>query len=80
MRNGDSDRVGDFDMFFSTRVDEMVDFTAAVFRRAAKIRASGGFKTPDALHLAAAIQGGCTAFLTNDSELIGFAGLAVELV
>ena len=37
-------------------------------------------KTPDALHLAAAIEGGCTGFLTNDAQLARFAGLAVEVI
>jgi uncharacterized protein len=80
LRNGDVARVGDFDMFFDARVHELVDFTGAVFRRAAQIRASGNFKTPDALHLAAAIEGGCTGFLTNDAQLTRFVGLAVEVV
>ncbi len=80
LRNGDTARVGDFDMFFDARVDEFVDFTGAVFRRAAVIRASYNFKTPDALHLAAAVESGCTAFLTNDVQLTRFTGLAVEVV
>ena len=67
-------------MFFGARVDDLVGFTGAVFRRAAEIRASHNFKTPDALHLAAAVEGGCTAFLTNDGRLTRFAGLAVEVV
>ena len=79
LRDGDAARVGDFDMFFGARVAELVDFTGAVFRRAAEIRASHNFKTPDALHLAAAVEGGCTAFLTNDSQLTRFSGLAVEV-
>jgi predicted nucleic acid-binding protein len=80
LRNGDAVRVGDFDMFFGARVAELVDFTGAVFRRAAEIRASHNFKTPDALHLAAAVEGGCTAFLTNDAQLTRFPGLAVEVI
>ena len=47
--------------FSTCRVDELVGFTGAVFRRAAEIRASDNFKTPDALHLAAAIEGGALA-------------------
>ena len=42
--------------------------------------ASHGFKTPDALHLAAAVVGGCAAFLTNDAQLARFPGLTVEVV
>jgi uncharacterized protein len=80
LRNADTARVGDFDMFYSARVAELVNFTGAVFRRAAEIRATYNFKTPDALHLAAAVEGGCTAFLTNDIQLTQFPGLAVEVV
>ena len=38
LRNGDTAREDEFDMFFKARMDDMVDFTGAVFRRAAKIR------------------------------------------
>lgn len=80
LRNGDSARVGDFDMFFDARVDELVALNGAVFRRAAEIRAAYAFKTPDALHLAAAVVGGCSTFLTNDAQLIRFPDLRVEVV
>jgi hypothetical protein len=45
LKNGDLARVGDFDMFFRARVAHLTDFTGAVFRRAAEIRAAHGFKT-----------------------------------
>jgi len=80
LRNGDTAREGEFDMFFNARMDDMVDFTGAVFRSAAEIRASHSFKTPDALHLAAAVVGGCAVFLTNDALLARFPGLTVEVV
>jgi uncharacterized protein len=80
LRNGDAARVGDFDVFSNARVDELVGFTGAVFRRAAEIRASYNFKTPDSLHRAAAVEAGCTAFLTNDTRLTRFSGLVVEVV
>ena len=38
-------------------------------RVAARLRAAGGFKTPDALQLAAALSAGSSAFLTNDRRL-----------
>jgi predicted nucleic acid-binding protein len=46
--------------------------------RAAEIRAQYGFKTPDAIHLAAAVVSGGDAFLTNDHRLDRFADIAVE--
>jgi uncharacterized protein len=79
LRSGDSARIGDFDMFFRARVDELAEFTTDVFQRAAEIRASYNFKTPDALHLACAVEAGCNAFLTNDVQLTRFSGLAVEV-
>lgn len=39
------------------------------FLRAAELRAALGLKTPDALHLAAALEAGCEEFWTNDRRL-----------
>ncbi len=58
----------------------MVPFTEAVFRQEADIRATYNFRTPDALHLAAALEGRCDLFLTNDASLLGFPNVQVELV
>ncbi len=44
------------------------------------MRADLGFKTPDALHLAAAIEGGCDRFLTNDARLSRCTDIAVEVL
>jgi predicted nucleic acid-binding protein len=44
------------------------------------IRAHYGFKTPDAIHLAAAVVAGCEVFLTNDHRLDRFSDLTVEIV
>jgi len=46
----------------------------AVFGRALILRAEQGLKTPDALHLATALQNGCTEFWTNDNRLRSAAG------
>jgi predicted nucleic acid-binding protein len=53
---------------------------SAVYDRAAEIRAQHGFKTPDAIHLAAAIESGCDRFLTNDRRLARFTGITVEIM
>jgi predicted nucleic acid-binding protein len=67
----------DYDQFFATQLADLVAFSEAVFRKAAAIRATHNFRTPDALHLAAAMMGGCDVFLTNDAGLKGFPGIAV---
>ncbi len=70
----------EFEDFFANRIQEIVPFTAAVFRRATEIRARHNFRTPDALHLAAALEAACDRFLTNDAQLASFPDLPVELV
>ena len=46
-----------------------------------KPRVQHGLKTPDALHLAAALHHGCTEFWTNDDRLRAAAGaLAVNVL
>lgn len=72
--------LADFDDFFRQDVDLVLDITSAVFDRAAEIRAQFGFKTPDAIHLAAAVLAGCDVFLTNDRRLSRFTGITIEVI
>jgi predicted nucleic acid-binding protein len=52
-----------------------------VFLRAARLRAEFGLKTPDALHLSAALHHGCEALWTNDGRLMHAGrGLAVNVL
>lgn len=69
-----------YDDFFARPNVQLVAITPAVFRRATVIRAYHGFGTLDALHLAAAVEGGCQHFLTNDARLSGFPDLTVEVL
>jgi predicted nucleic acid-binding protein len=48
---------------------ELQPVTALIAESAAHLRARYGLRTPDALHLATAIDSGCDAFLTNDAAL-----------
>lgn len=69
-----------FDGLFAGPTVQLVPLTAKAFDRAAQLRADQGFKTADALHLAAAVEAGCTVFLTNDVQLTHFPDLAVEVI
>jgi predicted nucleic acid-binding protein len=69
-----------FDNFFARPDVHKLPLTTAVFDRATQMRADLGFKTPDALHLAAAIEGGCNRFLTNDARLSRCKDIAVEIL
>jgi uncharacterized protein len=69
-----------YDAFFASRGVVVVPLTGPVCDRAAELRAMHGFKTPDALNLAAAMIHGCDRFLTNDVRLAACTGIAVELL
>lgn len=45
---------------------ELLPITAQIAERAADLRARYNLRTPDALHVATALDAGCDAFLTND--------------
>jgi uncharacterized protein len=66
--------------FFASPDLEVLSVSPAVCDRAARIRAQYGFKPLDSLHLAAAVEHGCTFFLTRDAQLKRFPGVAVEIL
>jgi len=72
--------LADYRAFFGLREVEVLPISAAVCDRAATIRAAHRFRPLDALHLAAAVEGACGTFLTNDARLSAFSDLAVELL
>lgn len=78
LRSGDAALLAKYDGFFATPSVRVVGLSPAVCDRAATIRARHGFRTPDALNLAAALESGCGAFLTNDVKLARFPDLEVE--
>ena len=69
-----------YDVFFRQAVARLMPLSRSVVDRATEIRGRYRFKTPDALHLAAAVEAGCQSFLTNDLRLNRFADLVVELL
>ena len=55
----------------------LLDLDRPLVRLAAQLRALEGLKTPDALQVAAALQTGCTTFVTNDRRIPAIGGLRV---
>jgi predicted nucleic acid-binding protein len=71
----------DYRRFFNASAMRTAPLIAAVYERAADLRAAhGNLRTPDALHLACALEYGCTDFLTHDQNLRGFPGINVLIV
>jgi len=65
----DADALAEYDRFFAAPQCFCVPMDAPVFDLATDLRARHRLKTPDALHLAAALNAGCDAFWTNDRRL-----------
>ena len=80
LRDGNGELLKDYDDYFEGAVAELVALSSEVIDRATAIRAQYGFKTPDAIHLAAAVTSGCTVFLTNDHRLDRFPDITVEVI
>ena len=59
---------------------EMIPLGLDVFRRAAELRATTSLRTPDALHLAAADLGGCSALWTNDHRFAAVGEFVVNVL
>jgi predicted nucleic acid-binding protein len=80
LRDGNMDLLKDFDDYFMEIVSEISSLSREIMDRATEIRARHEFKTPDAIHLAAACVSKCDVFFTNDHRLDRFEGISVEVI
>ena len=69
-----------FQTLLNARNLRTVPLSPAIAAEAARIRAAYQLKTPDAIQLATAKEGGATAFLTNDAGLAGIPGLRLVVL
>jgi predicted nucleic acid-binding protein len=80
IRDNNQDLVQAYDRFFSADRLLIVEVTAEVILSATALRARYGFKTPDAIHLASAIEETADLFLTGDSSLARCTEIKVEIL
>lgn len=80
VREGDRDLIERYDAFFGTAGLVWVPMDRAVFDHATGLRADHRLRTPDALHLAAAMVSGCEEFWTYDSRLAVAARNRLEVI
>jgi len=78
IRNDNQLALKQFDKFFSCC--EIIPLDKTVFEQATHLRATTHLKTPDALHLAAALHAQCAQFWTNDKQLISIANQYVTVI
>lgn len=69
LRKGQQRILEEYDNFFSLPETSQLSMNDHVFEIATELRAFQNLKTPDALHLAAAIHHGCAEFWTYDLRL-----------
>ena len=83
---GDGQMLLDFEAFFRSPNMRTIDLSAASFQRAAAIRAAGLYASgkkislADSLHLAVALESGCSTLSTNDGRLKHTDGITIELL
>jgi predicted nucleic acid-binding protein len=63
LRSGKHGLLSQYDRLFSSPNTQRLALDDSIYRRAAELRAAYRLKTPDALHLAAALEHGCDSFL-----------------
>jgi uncharacterized protein len=80
MRKRDIVLIREFDNFFDRSVTEVLTLSREIMNRAAEIRAEYNFKTPDSIHLAAAVESGCDVFYTNDHRLDRCKLITIEVI
>jgi predicted nucleic acid-binding protein len=78
LREQREDFLARYEAFFGAC--QWVDLDRPLFERATALRIRHRLKTPDALHLAAALQAACDEFWTNDRRLADAARGHISLV
>ena len=77
---GNATLLTDYESFFTTPGYVKCVIDTATFDMATELRARYGLKTPDALHLAAAIASDCEELWTNDQRLVRAADSRIRIV
>ena len=80
MRDGNRALLDRYDALFAADRIEVVDVSEHVIDRATDLRARHGFKTPDAIHLATALESSATEFWTADAALSRCTDIAVTVL
>ncbi len=79
LRDANDRLLSEYEAVFEAERFILADVTSTVLDRAADLRARHRFKTPDAIHLATAVEASADVFLTGDVALAKCGDLKVEV-
>jgi predicted nucleic acid-binding protein len=80
LKDNDHKLLAAYDKLFGANRMLIAEVTPDVVANATTLRARYGFKTPDAIHLASAIEEKAELFLTGDSSLARCTEITVEVL
>lgn len=80
LRRGQTELITRYDIFFRCRSLNVVDVGGSVIDLATDLRVRYGLKTPDAIHVATAMECGADMILTGDRGLTRCKDIRIELV
>lgn len=80
LRTQNQQLLNHYNFFFTQSGLLVMDISPAVIERATALRSSHGYRTPDAIHLATALEARADVFLTGDKALAKCPGLNVEII
>jgi uncharacterized protein len=80
LRDKNQQLLAQYDVLFGRFGIHTITVSDAIIEQATTLRADHGFRTPDAIHLATALENHADAFLTGDKALTKCPGLHVELI
>lgn len=69
-----------YQQFFGAARFDLLEIDSAVIERATRLRVDYGFRSPDAIHLASAIESNADVFVTGDLQLKKCKEIRVEMV
>jgi predicted nucleic acid-binding protein len=79
-RDNDDDLLARYDALFGANRINVLDVGESVVDHATRLRARYGFKSPDAIHLATAIDCGASSFCTGDTALARCAEIPITVL
>lgn len=69
-----------YDALFAASRVVVLDVSAKIVDRATSMRAKYGLKSPDAIHIATAVEYGASSFWTGDSVFARISEIAVKVL